>query len=1130
MAPPTQLVQHIESFVDSSSSSNQQAASVDAVASLLKNNSVTIEQLVKEMELYLTSTDNVLRARGILLLAEVLSCLDMKPLHNITMHSLITFFADRLTDWRALRGALVGSLVLLRRKSNLGVVTESDAKAVLNSLLQNLDVQSLGQHDRKLSFELLSCLLSRYPQSAAEVGDHLVYGFCEAIDGEKDPECLIIVFSIIEVLAALFPDPDGPIESFAEGIFEILGRYFPIHYTHPKSEDVAVSRDDLSKALMLALSSTPFFEPFAIPLLLEKLSTSLPLAKIDSIKYLACCTVQYGSERIRKHADSLWHALKATIFSVSQELALSSAGDLLDGQGFQENDIAKEALVLLERVGIELGSDFLKLILSDEDMKQSIENISTFRSYSDISIENKQKLLAFACIISTLVKTSKTFCNNVSETLFMHLVDNLQVPHEAAQVTATVTSSDTHSQRLNFGALYVCIEILSASRDLAVSWVEAKSKFHFENEPWCRVLLSFSNTLMKVFNFDLVVHRTEGYCDEAVPLIVKGLQILATFPGGFCTISKSIYEELLMTLISVIHIDFNVTSLWTLALKTLIQIGTSINQYNESGKSQCYTDIVVGRLISLMAMNDPTIPYPLILDAISDISTTGPLFLLKIVQGAEQMILAKLSEIYVDADSKLVFENHLSHFPVAVLDLIQKSWRHGAAFVQKDLLNATMAALKLAVAGCSDKDQHAIVQKAFNVMSMSESFTRMQLPSVLTPTMLEELQDMDNFDESLLSIFSSVIIAVRPQTSIPSSRTIILAFLSASLRGHVPSAQALGSIYNKMHQNTQMEDSSCLSMEDVLELIFKTILRKSDKNISLESCTLGEKIGLALDMADISLLQIHSVMVLSWLGKGLLMRGHSKVKDVLMIFMRCLLTGSELDNLLKNQDLLEKDVANQRFLMRSASDAFYILISDSEDCLNKKYHAISGPLYKQRLFSILIPILLSSIMKCPSSLTRYMLFRAFGHIVCGAPLIAIASESKKIVPVLLNAVFVLSEDVSNKDMVYNLLLVLSGLLMDKNGYFQEIWTSAYSILADEDESSELWLVRETAIQCLIAISTLPYTRIYPMRTQVLTSVTKALDDPKRAVRQEAGFNSIGKDLLLVTEGVIPPSVQFLFLS
>ena len=66
-------------------------------------------------------------------------------------------------------------------------------------------------------------------------GDHVVYGVCEAIEGEKDPQCLMHVFRIVEGLAKIFPKPSGPLATFAEDLFDIIGCYFPIHYTHVSS-------------------------------------------------------------------------------------------------------------------------------------------------------------------------------------------------------------------------------------------------------------------------------------------------------------------------------------------------------------------------------------------------------------------------------------------------------------------------------------------------------------------------------------------------------------------------------------------------------------------------------------------------------------------------------------------------------------------------------------------------------------------------------------------------------------------------------------------------------------------------------------------------------------------------------
>lgn len=63
MAQLSPLTQYAELYVDSSRPSIQQAASVDAVAYLLKNDILTLEALVREMGMYLPTTDNIIRAR-----------------------------------------------------------------------------------------------------------------------------------------------------------------------------------------------------------------------------------------------------------------------------------------------------------------------------------------------------------------------------------------------------------------------------------------------------------------------------------------------------------------------------------------------------------------------------------------------------------------------------------------------------------------------------------------------------------------------------------------------------------------------------------------------------------------------------------------------------------------------------------------------------------------------------------------------------------------------------------------------------------------------------------------------------------------------------------------------------------
>ncbi|KAL4625999.1 hypothetical protein ACB092_05G064500 [Castanea dentata] len=1104
MAEPSQLSHLTESFVDSSRSPTQQAASLDKIASLVKNDVLTMEGLVREMQMYLTTTDNIVRARGILLLAEVLTCLATKPLDNATLHSLIGFFTDRLADWKALRGALVGCLALMRRKSSAGVVTSTDAKAVAESFLQNLQVQSLGQHDRKLCFELLECLLERYPNTVTPMGDELIYGICEAVDSEKDPQCLMLTFHIVEVLVQLFPDTSGPFASFAGDLFEILSCYFPIHFTHPRGEDLGIKRDDLSRALML-----------------------------DSLKYLSSCTSNYGPERMAKHARAIWLSIKDALYTSLQEPTLSFTSESLDGLVFQENEIAKEALTLLQQVIMQNNGLFLSLIVEDEDINIILNAVPSYESYSDIPLQGKLKLFAAGCILSISTKTSVACCNMIFESFFPRLMEILGLSEKKLSGDHSPKDNYLISKRLNFGALYLSVELLAACRDLIAGSTQIACKSVSTYETSHCMLHSFSNLLTKAFCSTLVTSPH----DADIYFGVKGLQILATFPGDVSPVPISEFENILITFMSIITVDFKKTLLWRLALKALMNIGSFIDKNNESEKILSYMRIVVEKIVSLVSLDDVTMPFPLKLEAISGIGRSGLNYMLHIIQGFEEALFANLSEIYVHGNVKSakvtiwllecysnkllpwihengVFEEVLLRFPINIWKQIESCVDFSVP--EKELLDAMMTAMKHAVAFCSEESQNEIIQKSYNVLSSSTSFPLKESVALTIPVQLEGLQltqKMDNLscrDEWILSLFASVVIAVRPQTHIPNVKVILNLFITTLLKGHVPAAQALGSIVNKFGKSsTGSEISSDCTLEEALDIIFQLKLWTHLNNGALLRCSVnGSEMGhtdLCQAVVNNKLPQILAITGLSWIGKGLLLRGHDKVKDVTMIFLECLLSNGNALPLSQNslENSCEQDL--RASVMKSAADAFRVLMSDSEVCLNRKFHAIIRPLYKQRFFSTMMPILQPLIMKSDSLLSRSMLYRAFAHIISETPLVAVLGEAKKLIPILLDCLSMLNKDAQDKDTLYSLLLVLSGILTDKDGQ-EAVVDNAHLVincLTGLIAYPHMMLVRETAIQCLVAMSELPHARIYPMRIQVLQAISKALDDSRRAVRQEA---------------------------
>ncbi|KAL8230328.1 hypothetical protein R6Q57_000106 [Mikania cordata] len=1080
-------VKHIETYLDSSSSKSPslQDASLDALAKLLMNDMITMELLVREMEMYLTTTDNIIRARGILLLAELLTRISSKPLENNTVHSLIGFFADRLSDWRALRGALVGCLALMRRKTDTGAISGSDANAVAQSFMQNLQVQSLGQHDRKLCFEILECLIDSYPDTVMSMEDEFVYVICEAIDGEKDPQCLLLTFHLVEILAWLYPESSSSLASYAEDLYNILGSYFPIHFTHPKGED-EVKREELSRALMLAFAATPLFEPFAIPLLLEKLSSSLPSAKIESLKYLSFCTAKYGGNIIQEQHNALWSSLKDAIFT-------SVPSSLTVGPGSQDNKIADEALVLLQKLIQQDNSSFsfLKLILKDKDINMTLKSLSNYNNYDDITVTDKQRLNAIGQILYVSAAASIASCNAIFESIFSELVNGLQ----------QMMQEKDYVPEPNFGYLYICVDLLSACRTL----VKPTEITYLDSETWYTMLSSFCTLLTSSFvkTMKESTHSIHTYFG------VRGLQILASFPGNFLPVSKSKFEDILMEFNLIITNKFENSSIWKSVLDALVEIGSLIEKSDDFEKIASFDVIVVERMLSFLSSDDLLMPFSLKVEAVSKIGMTNLKYMRKIVQELNTAISTSLRKYWLDGNSNSTehaivllecyadkvlpwfqnirdTDNVPMHFALKVWDQLEDNTLFCDSLNEKKLLETTMNAMKHAVASCSEECQSMILDKAFSLLSSSTGF------------LVNESMKHAEFscrDEWIISLFDSVIIALHPKTHEKNTKEILQIIMRALSNGHIPSAHALGSLFNKVPNDMQY-----FSVEDAMDITFSKYIGRFSNGDDDNEMGVG---NLRLSNVNDELINVHAIIVgLAWVGKGLLMRGHEKVKYVIKFFLNFLISNGHSPT--SNGSINSSEDCQN--LMRAVADSFSIIMSDSECCLNKKLHATIKPLFKQRFFNMVMPILQSSIVKSNLPITyKSMLHRALAHVISNTPLSAILGEANKLIPLMVDGLAMLSADVQNRNVVYSLLLVLSGILTDKNGQ-EVIVENAYMVIMCLNKLvfyQHMMLVRETTIQCLTAMSELPYARIYRFRPEVMQTLSRALDDPKRSVRQEA---------------------------
>lgn len=187
-----------------------------------------------------------------------------------------------------------------------------------------------------------------------------------------------------------------------------------------------------------------------------------------------------------KHAGALWSSIKDAISTSLKEPMELSTSESINGLGFQENEIASEALVLLETVVMQNDDLLLSLIVDDEDVSTIFNTITSYGSYKDVPLQGKQRLHVVGRILYITAKTSIASCNRVLETFFPSLVD----------IMLLSLRNPSRDYFLNFGALYLCMELLAACRDLVIRSRELASNSISAHEKFCCILQSFYISLI----------------------------------------------------------------------------------------------------------------------------------------------------------------------------------------------------------------------------------------------------------------------------------------------------------------------------------------------------------------------------------------------------------------------------------------------------------------------------------------------------------------------------------------------------------------------------------------------------------------------------------------------------------
>ncbi|KAF9315046.1 hypothetical protein BG003_003547 [Podila horticola] len=279
----------ISTYILAQTDSQEQAeAAIQDIVKDVGTNPAKLLQLVQGLGEYLTSDEAFVRSKATALLSTTLATLDQSKVNASAVNVLVEFYCDRLTDQACVPELLKGLLALSKFDKFTGVDCVKATKAILSLV----NVQTYQQTARHYVFLFFDSAIRNYTQSLRSISSDFVFGFIQCLDGEKDPRNLMLAFTLIKSIIQEFD-----IAQHVEDLFEVTFCYFPITFRPPPDDPYGITSEHLKVGLRDCLSATPYFAKFALPLLLEKLSSSSGSAKIfhatgDELEQVALHTLQ----------------------------------------------------------------------------------------------------------------------------------------------------------------------------------------------------------------------------------------------------------------------------------------------------------------------------------------------------------------------------------------------------------------------------------------------------------------------------------------------------------------------------------------------------------------------------------------------------------------------------------------------------------------------------------------------------------------------------------------------------------------------------------------------------------------------------------------------------------------------
>lgn len=1082
----------IDTYV-TSTDADAQTQAMNAILIHVQSKSITLQGLVQHLGKYLTSAKDAPRIRGSKVLAEVLLRLPDYRIAPASVITLATFFSHRLKDYPCAKEVIASIWALC---TNHGLEDQC-AAPICAALFKHITVQGLGQSSRQHVFDVLRLLGENHSSALLALGSSFVDGFIQAMDGEKDPRCLVLCFNLARFVLDNFSAKDFTPASLQE-LFEVTSCYFPVTFTAPKDDPHGISGTALKAALRGCLSSQRFASvaPSVIGLFIEKLDESSDPTKVDALVTLLCCIKSFGATALSPLLKDLFGALRDTL------------------EASPDSDVQRETVAALTA---------LSLLVCPDRVGGFVVSSETLEWLDDAQKDFFFPLLG-ACTTHFRLPGSKlarvyTDVLAKASTVSVRAL-RLSLPVVMREFTRHYGANLLSSQKQ--ALLEVLCGVLSRAHALLLTAPEGACTPHpMEDivEQLFTIFIEALQTKQSAQRVAALQCLTCLLCLPEVPLTTEMIQAVVDVASAclFSDEDKNTRSQCLVTLVGLARGGDRLLAP-VLASVPLLFAGNDADAGLMKGAFRT-TETALDAICALsvcpavLEVSLPRLVAQLQTQFLPEASGMGQMMLLlntihAIVSGYAKQATTGSQEEKAAATHALSL--CLTCLPEAILTEVVKTSLAFSAESQ-ELDNETVAGcgriLSLLVQAADSEGQTKVLALALLMLMDGDVSTIGGSASQGTFAPLRE--GAPRAQQQLVPLFTGVLSVLHRTTPLPRLDALmaqLLRFASsvpeqAENQGLVQAAlRGFAALLNKLPKG------------ESLSTWVNRIFCQAPSSTSLVQQALADNLE--------RVQRIRATRALIWSGKALIMRpdcgslpqvlGHDGVKVTVEKSL-----GHVLCMLLFTSDTTQA---------RIAADGLGTLLEDFDSLLCKDTHAYIGFLYKQRFFSRTLPLLLqahktaapapaapatspsssssssssSSNSSSNSSSARDMVLLALASLLRPLPRTVMLQHVQTLLPLLVQAVAC-----SDLPLRLSVLHTITKLALDDISLIVPHISILFPLLLSLSTLKESMKVRVLALRCLEALAAGPYHRLHPLKHDVYSKLIPALNDHKRAVRKQA---------------------------